>query len=92
MCAEKKKNSQVTHKMQTLVISRKKNRRKLLFFFSKVSKMNVRYADNTTLMAKSEEELMSLLMKVKEESEKGGLKFNIQKTKILHLIPSLHGK
>ena len=44
---------------------------------------NLRYADDTTLMAKSEEELKSLLMKVKEESEKVRLKFNIQKTKIM---------
>ena len=44
---------------------------------------NLRYADNTTLMAESEEELKSLLMKVKEESEKIGLKLNIQKTKIM---------
>ena len=44
---------------------------------------NFRYADDTTLMAESEEELKSLLMKVKEESEKVGLKFNIQKTKIM---------
>ena len=44
---------------------------------------NLRYADDTTLMAESEEKLKSLLMKVKEESEKVGLKFNIQKTKIL---------
>ena len=44
---------------------------------------NLRYADDTTLMAESEEELESLLMKVKEESEKAGLKFNIQKTKII---------
>ena len=44
---------------------------------------NLRYADDTTLMAKSEEELKSLLMKVKEESEKVGLKLNIQKTKIM---------
>ena len=44
---------------------------------------NLRYADATTLMAKSEEELKSLLMKVKEESEKVGLKLNIQKTKIM---------
>ena len=51
---------------------------------------NLRYADDTTLTAKSEEELKSLLMKVKEESEKVGLKFNIQKT--WHLVPSLHGK
>ena len=44
---------------------------------------NLRYADDTTLMAESEEELKSLLMKVKEESEKPGLKLNIQKTKIM---------
>ena len=44
---------------------------------------NLRYADNTTVMAESEEELKSLLMKVKEESEKAGLKLNIQKTKIM---------
>ena len=44
---------------------------------------NLRYADETTLMAESEEELKSLLMKVKEESEKVGLKLNIQKTKIM---------
>ena len=44
---------------------------------------NLRYADDTALMAESEEELMSLLMKVKEESEKVGLKLNIQKTKIM---------
>ena len=50
---------------------------------------NLRYADDTTLMAESEE-LKSLLMKVKEESEKVGLKLNIQKTKIM--VPSLHGK
>ena len=44
---------------------------------------NLRYADDTTLMAESEEELKSLLMKVKEESEKAGLKLNFQKTKIM---------
>ena len=44
---------------------------------------NLRYADDTTLMAESEEELKTLLMKVKEESEKAGLKLNIQKTKIM---------
>ena len=51
---------------------------------------NLRYADDTTLMAESEEELKSLLMKVKEESEKAGLKLNIQKTKIMasHSITS----
>ena len=53
---------------------------------------NLRYADGNTLMAESEEELKSLLMKVKEESEKVGLKLNIQKTKSWHLVPSLHGK
>ena len=53
---------------------------------------NLRYADDTTLQAESEEELKSLLMKVKEESERVGLKLNIQKTKILHPVPSLHGK
>ena len=53
---------------------------------------NLRYADDTTLMAESEEELKSVLMKVKEESEKIGLKLNIHKTKSWHLVPSLHGK
>ena len=48
---------------------------------------NLRYTDNTTLMAESEEELKSLLMKVKEESEKVGLKLNIQKTKIMASSP-----
>ena len=48
---------------------------------------NLRYADDTTLMAESEEELKSLLMKVKEESEKGGLKLNIQKMKIMASNP-----
>ena len=53
---------------------------------------NLRYADDTTLMVESEEELKSLLMKVKEESQKVGLKLNIQKTKIMALVPTLHGK
>ena len=63
---------------------------------------NLRYADDTTLMAKSEEELKSLLITVKEESEKAGLKLNIQKKnpknstfkklRSWHLVPSLHGK
>ena len=48
---------------------------------------NLRYADDTTLMAESKEELKSLLMKVKEESEKVGLKLNVQKTKIMALSP-----
>ena len=50
------------------------------------------YADDTTLMAEGEEELKSLLMKVKEESEKAGLKFNIQETKVRAPVPSHHGK
>ena len=53
---------------------------------------NLRYAEDTTLMAESEEELKGFLMKVKEESEKVGLKLNIQKTRSWHLVPSLHGK
>ena len=53
---------------------------------------NLRYADDTTLMAESEEELKSLLMKVKEESEKVGLKLNIQKLRSWYLVPSLCGK
>ena len=52
---------------------------------------NLRYADDTTLMAESEEELKSLLMKVKVESEKVGLKLNIQKLRSWHLFPSVHG-
>ena len=53
---------------------------------------NHRYADDTTLMAESEEELKSLLMKVKEESEKTGLKLNIQKLRSWFPVPSLHVK
>ena len=53
---------------------------------------NLRYADDTTLMAKSKEELKSLLMKVKEESEKAGLKLSIQKQRSWHLVPSLNDK
>ena len=53
---------------------------------------NLRYADGTTLMTESEEELKSLLMKVKVESEKVDLKLNIQKMKIMASVPSLHGK
>ena len=54
---------------------------------------NLRYADDTTLMAESEEELKSLLMKVKEESEKVGLKLNIKKKlRSWHLVPSRHAK
>ena len=53
---------------------------------------NLRYVDDTTLMAESQEELKSLLRKVKEESEKVGLELNIQKTKIMHPAPLVHGK
>ena len=53
---------------------------------------NLRYADDTTLKADSKEELKSLLMKLKEESEKAGLELNIQKQRSWHPVPSLHGK
>ena len=53
---------------------------------------NLRYVDDTTLIAESEEELKSLLMKVKEESEKAGLKLNILKTISWHPVLSVHGK
>ena len=53
---------------------------------------NLRYADDTTLTAKSEEELKSLSMKVKEKSENVGLNLNIQKRRSWHLIPSFHDK
>ena len=53
---------------------------------------NHRYANDDTFMAESEEELKSLFMKVKEESENVGLKLNMQKTKIMASVPSLHGK
>ena len=61
----------------------------------KISKRNInnlRYADDTTLMAESEEELKSFLMKVKKESEKASLKLSVQRTRSWHLVPSLHGK
>ena len=53
---------------------------------------NLKYADNTTLVAEREEEIKSLLMKVKEEREKVGLKLNVQKTKIMASSPITHGK
>ena len=62
---------------------------------SKITRKNIsnlRYADDTTLVAESKEELKSLLIKVKEESEKAGFKLNIQKTKIMASDSSLHGK
>ena len=53
---------------------------------------NLRYADDTTVMAESKEKLKRLLMKVKEESEKVGLKLNFKRLRSWHLVPSLHGK
>ena len=53
---------------------------------------NLRYADDTTLMAESKEDLKSLLMRVKEESERASLKLNIKKLRSRHLVPLLHGK
>ena len=53
---------------------------------------NLRYADDTTLMAESKEQVKSLLMKVKEESEKVGLNSTFRKLRSCHLVPSLHGK
>ena len=53
---------------------------------------NLRYAHDTTLMIESEEELKSLLIKVKKESEKAGLKLNIKKLRPWHPVPSFHGK
>ena len=53
---------------------------------------NLIYADDTTLMAEREEKLKSLLIKVKKETEKTGLKLNIQKTEIMDLVPSLHDR
>ena len=53
---------------------------------------NLIYADDTTLMAESKGKLKNLLMKVKEEGKKAGLKLNIQKAKTWHLVPSLHSK
>ena len=53
---------------------------------------NLKYVDNPTLMVESKEELKSLLIRVKEESEKAGLKLNIQKLRSQHLVPALHSK
>ena len=61
-------------------------------FLGEISITSVRYADDTTLMAESKEELKSLLMKVKEQSEKVGLKLDIQKTKIRASSPTFNGK
>ena len=61
----------------------------------KISRRNInilRYANGTTFMSESEEELKSLLIKVKEERERVGLKLNIQKLRSWHLVPTLHGK
>ena len=54
--------------------------------------INLRYVDDTTLMAESKEELKNLLMRMKEESENASLKLNIKKQRSWHLVPSLHGK
>ena len=65
-----------------------------IIVFIKIARRNInnlRYADDTTLMAESEKELKSLLMKVKEKSEKVGLKLNIQKTKIMASGSIIHG-
>ena len=64
----------------------------MLFRSAERNVNNLRYADDTTLMAESKEKLKGLLMKVKEESEKVGLKLNIQKLRSWHLVPSLLGK
>ena len=66
------------HKLESRLLGKKKKKQ-----IARKNINNFRYADDTTLMAESEEELKSLLMKVKEESEKAGLKLNIQKTKIM---------
>ena len=66
-------------------------RHKLEIKIARRNSNNLRYTDDTTLMAESEE-LKSLLMRVKEESEKVGLKLNIRKTRSRHPVPSLHGK
>ena len=61
----------------------------------KIARININnlgYVDNTTLMEESEEELKSLLMRVKEESDKAGLKLNMKKLRLWHLVPSIHGK
>ena len=64
----------------------------LIIKFGRRNINNHRYADDTTLMAESEEELKRLLMRVKEESEKAGLKLDFQRTKIMASGPSLHGE
>ena len=61
-------------------------------FSGEISVTSLRYAGDSTLMAESKEELKSLLMKVKQESEKAGLKLNTEKRRPWHLVPSLHGK
>ena len=69
--------------------------KKYLIIKKKIAGRNINnlwYEDNTTLMAESKEELKNLLMKVKDKSEKVGLKLNIQKTNIMDLVPSLHDR
>ena len=74
------------YQINKLIFSLKKLRKEQTIAGRNIS--NLRYADDTTLMAESEEELKSLLMKVKEESDKVGLKLNIQKTKIMASSPT----
>ena len=76
--------------MQSTSCSGKKHKHGIKMAWKNI--ISLRYADDTTLMAESEEEPKSLLMKVKKESEKVGLKLNIQKLRLWHPIPSLHGK
>ena len=75
------------HEIMLMFNYRKKLRKRLIKGTARRNINNLRYADDTTLMADSEEELKSLLMKVKEESENIGLKLNIHKTKIMASCP-----
>ena len=79
------------HEIMLMFNYRKKLRKRLIKGTARRNINNLRYADDTTLMAESEEELKSLLIKVKEESEKR-LKLNIQKLRSWHPVSSLHGK
>ena len=64
----------------------------MLSYYKNAYINNLRYPDDITLMVESEEEINSLLMRLKEESEKAGLKLNIKKLRLWHPVPSLHGK
>ena len=63
-----------------------------MYLYISICKNNLRYADDISLMAERKEGLKSLSMKLKEQSQNVGLKLNIQKTKIMHRIPSFHSK